>query len=53
MTPDIMNLSDKEIIEELGRISWYTESVSSTRAEVDMAVLHEGVRRILIHLIKQ
>lgn len=50
---DIHKLSDMEIADELGRNGWYTESVGASRAEVDIAVLQEGVRRLLMRAIAE
>ena len=51
--PGIMDLTDEEMVEELGRDAWCLGDRSTTRSERAIAMLHEGVRRILKNQIQQ
>ena len=50
-TPELWNLTDEEIAEELSRMSWYWDSPGLPEEVRQTALLHEGLRRILLSLI--
>lgn len=51
--PEIMDLSDEDMVDELGRDAWCLEDRDTARGERAIALLHEGVRRILKNQIIQ
>ena len=46
-TPKIWELSDEEIIADLGRMGWFRDSKWATKEEREFALIHEALRRIL------
>jgi len=53
ISDDMLDWSDEEVVEELGRAGWYRTAPGASRMEKEISLTQEALRRILKRLIAE